>query len=167
MALMFRTGTLTVQRYDATGVHRGPQCWTADWYAPALKTMTALISHTSSDCLKAYAASVFWRGVLGFVDDPKDPNNPGDEECLIFSTDGLQRLLFMEVPDTKQVKNAVHLDLKPASGTRDLELRRPLELGASEVADRRRIDGSGWVVLADPEGNEFCILRSDAERASQ
>jgi len=61
----------------------------------------------------------------------------------------------------------VHLDLKPADGvTRELELERLLALGARQVADRRRPDGSGWVVLADPEGNEFCILRSDAERTA-
>jgi len=58
------------------------------------------------------------------------------------------------------------LDLKPAQGPRDQELERLLGLGAREVADRRRADGSGWVVLADPESNEFCILRGDAERAA-
>jgi len=126
--------------------------------------MSALISHTTVDSLNAYAMSVFWAGVLGFVEDPDDPNEPGDEECMIFSTDGTQRLLFIEVRDAKQVKNRVHLDLKPAEGTRDQELERLLLLGALEVADRRRPDGSGWVVLGDPEGNEFCILRSDAER---
>lgn len=126
--------------------------------------MTARISHISFDSLDAYAASVFWVGVLGFVDDPADPNEPGDEECMIFSVDGTQRLLFIEVPDAKQVKNRVHLDLEPTAGTRDQELERLLRLGAREVADRRRTDGSGWVVLADPQGNEFCILRSDAER---
>ena len=44
--------------------------------------------------------------------------------------------------------------------TRDEEVDRVLELGASLVADRRNADGSGWVVLADPEGNEFCVLSS-------
>jgi len=78
---------------------------------------------------------------------------------------GIQRLLFIGVPDAKQVKNRLHLDLKPADRTREQELARLLELGAREVADRRP-DGSGWVVLADPEGNEFCILRSDAERVA-
>lgn len=57
-------------------------------------------------------------------------------------------------------------DLKPGDGTREQELERLLDLGAREVADRRRPDGSGWIVLADPEGNEFCILRSAAERAA-
>ncbi len=49
-----------------------------------------------------------------------------------------------------------------AEGSREQELERLLQLGARQVADRRRPDGSGWVVLTDPEGNEFCILRSDA-----
>ncbi|WAP50876.1 VOC family protein [Arthrobacter sp. ATA002] len=126
--------------------------------------MSAIISHTSFDSLNAFAQSVFWCEVLGFHDDPEDPNRPGDEECMIFSGDGSQRLLFIEVPDAKRVKNRVHLDLKPAAGTRDRELERLLGLGAREVDDRRTADGKGWVVLADPEGNEFCILRSDAER---
>ena len=131
-----------------------------------MAAVTALISHTSFDSLDAHAMSVFWGEVLGFVEDPDDPNEAGDEECMIFSADGGQRLLFIEVPDAKQVKNRLHLDLKPAVGTREEELERLLGLGARAVADRRRPDGSGWVVLADPEGNEFCILRSDAERGA-
>ena len=128
--------------------------------------MTARISHTSVDSIDAYRQSVFWTEVLGYHEDPDDPNEPGHEECMIFAPDGSQRLLFIEVPDAKQLKNRVHLDLAPTDSTRDEELARLLALGATEVADRRRPDGSGWVVLADPEGNEFCILRSDAERAA-
>jgi predicted enzyme related to lactoylglutathione lyase len=64
------------------------------------------------------------------------------------------------------VKNRIHLDLRPRTGTRDEELERLLAHGASQVADLRDArDGTGWVVLADPEGNEFCILRSDGERS--
>jgi len=128
--------------------------------------VTALISHTTVDSLDAHAASLFWAAVLDFTEDPDDPNQPGDEECLIRSRDGSQRLLFIEVPDAKQLKNRVHLDLRPVDGTREAELERLLGLGARAVEDRRRPDGSGWVVLADPEGNEFCILRSDAEVAA-
>ncbi|MGC1206893.1 MAG: VOC family protein [Ornithinimicrobium sp.] len=79
---------------------------------------------------------------------------------------GSQRLLFIEVPESKRVKNRLHLDLVPAAGSRDEELVRLLELGARTVSDLRQPDGSGWVVPADPEGNELCILRSDAERAA-
>ena len=76
------------------------------------------------------------------------------------------RLLFIETGDVKQVmKTACHLDLTPTDLTRDAEVARVVALRATEVADLGNSDGSGWMVLADPEGNEFCILRSNAERA--
>ncbi|HST65955.1 MAG TPA: VOC family protein [Mycobacteriales bacterium] len=128
--------------------------------------MTALISHTTLDSTDAYAQSVWWADVLGFAEDPADPNLPGHEECMIFAPDGTTRILFIEVPEKKSVKNRVHFDLVPAAGTRDEELARLLAHGATVVDDLRRPDGRGWVVLADPEGNEFCILRSEAERAA-
>ena len=129
--------------------------------------MTARVAHLTTDCRDAYALSVFWGQVLGYQEDPDDPNEPGHEECLLISPDGTTRLLFIEVPEAKTGKNRLHLDLVPVEGTRDQELERLLGLGAQVVDDLRRPDGPGWVVLADPEGNEFCILRSDAERAAQ
>jgi predicted enzyme related to lactoylglutathione lyase len=123
--------------------------------------MTSHISHTSFDARNAYAQSVFWSQVLDFAEDPDDPNEPGHEECLITSRDLSQLLLFITVPDNKKVKNRVHLDLRPVDGTREQEVERILALGASQLADHRRPDGSGWITLADPEGNEFCILSKD------
>jgi hypothetical protein len=120
--------------------------------------MTSRISHTSFDALNAYAQSVFWSQVLDFVEDPDDPNEPDHQECLITSPDRTQLLLFITVPDAKSVKNRVHLDLRPTDRTRDQEVERVVSLGASQIGDYRRPDGSGWIVLADPEGNEFCIL---------
>jgi hypothetical protein len=73
-------------------------------------------------------------------------------------------VLFIEVPEEKSGKNRIHFDLMPRQGTRDEELDRLLSLGATQVRDLRDPSGTGWVVLADPEGNEFCILRSAAER---
>jgi hypothetical protein len=72
------------------------------------------------------------------------------------------------VPDVKQTKNRLHLDLRPRSASRDEELETLVVHGASVVADLRGTygPGTGWVVLADPEGNEFCILRSEAEIAA-
>ena len=128
--------------------------------------MTAFVSHTTIDCADAYALSRWWQQVLDYVEDPDDPNLPGHEECLITSRDGSHRLLFIEVPEAKSVKNRVHLDLRPREGTRDEELARLLALGATEVNDLRNPDGTGWVWLADPEGNDFCILRSEAELAA-
>lgn len=127
--------------------------------------MTSRISHTTFDAHDACAQSVFWGKVLGWSEDPEDPNEPGHEECMIFSPDGRQRLLFIEVPDAKQLKNRLHLDLAAADDTtREAEVERLLALGATTFADRRVPDGRGWVTLTDPEGNEFCVLRSNTER---
>jgi len=128
--------------------------------------VTSFISHTSVDCADAYTLCRWWQAVLDYVEDPDDPNEPGHEECMIFSRDRTHRLLFIEVPEPKQVKNRIHFDLRPVEGSRDAELARLIELGATTVDDRRNADGTGWAVLADPEGNEFCILRSNAEVAA-
>lgn len=126
--------------------------------------MTSRISHTTFDCRHAYALSNFWKAILGFADVEGDPNEPGDEECMIIDSAGVHRLLFIEVPDPKIAKNRVHLDLVPTDRSRDEEVDRVLALGAIPVKDLRKPDGAGWFVLSDPEGNEFCVLRSDSER---
>jgi hypothetical protein len=79
------------------------------------------------------------------------------------------RILFIEVPEGKQGKNRLHFDLVPRSGTRDEETDRVLAAGATIVNDLRGHWGPGtkWAVMADPEGNEFCVLRTPAERAAQ
>lgn len=130
--------------------------------------MAAYISHTTVDCTSAYELSEWWKKVLGYVDIAGDPNEPGHPECMIQAPDASQILLFIEVPDAKRVKNRIHLDLRPQDGSRDEELQRLRDLGATEVVDRRDIHGpgTGWVVLADPEGNEFCILRGEQDRVA-
>jgi hypothetical protein len=127
--------------------------------------MTSLIWCTTVDCRNAYELSEWWKQVLGYEDLPDDPNLPGHTECLIRDPETRHSVLFIEVPEDKQVKNRIHFDLAPREGTRDEEVARVIGLGAKQLDDRREPDGKGWVVLADPEGNEFCILRSEAERA--
>jgi hypothetical protein len=129
--------------------------------------MTSRVSHTSVDYTNAHGLSEWWKVVLDYVDVDDDPNEPGDEECMILSRDGAHRLLFIEVPEGKTAKNRLHLDLEPVEGRRDDEFARLVGLGAVEVADHRGKygPGTGWIVLADPEGNEFCILRNAAERS--
>jgi hypothetical protein len=130
--------------------------------------MTARPRNITVDCADPYILATFWSQVTGYQEDPEDPNNPGDPEGFLHGQDGQPNLLFVTVPEPKTVKNRVHLDLMPTDRTRDQEVERLLGLGASLVADHRRPDGSGWVVLADPEGHEFCVERSAAEReASQ
>ena len=128
--------------------------------------MTSYISHTSVDCRNAFELSEWWKQVLGYVDVADDPNEPGHDECMILSPETGHRLLFIEVPEDKQVKNRIHLDLRPADRTQAEEVDRLERIGATELADLRGRwgEGTGWVVLADPEGNEFCMLRSEAER---
>jgi hypothetical protein len=130
--------------------------------------MTAFISHTVIDAKNAYELSTWWKPVLGYVDVDGDPNLPGHEECMIRDPETGHQLLFIEVPDVKQTKNRLHLDLRPRSASRDEELETLVVHGATVVADLRGTygPGTGWVVLADPEGNEFCILRSEAEIAA-
>jgi hypothetical protein len=65
-------------------------------------------------------------------------------------------LTFAQVPEGKAVKNRLHLDVNPTDTEQDDEVRRLLDLGARR-ADVGQGDES-WVVLADPEGNEFCVL---------
>src|SRR5215467_14520286 len=99
--------------------------------------MTSRISHTSFDARDAYAQSLFWSQVLGFAEDPDDPNLPEHPECLITSRDQSELLLFITVPDGKQVKNRVHLDLRPVDRTREEEVDRLIALGARQLADHR------------------------------
>lgn len=128
--------------------------------------VTSLIRNIDIDCADPYLLAGFWQQVLGYS-RPYD-NNPGDPEAVLIPPGGVgPNVLFLRVPEGKTVKNRLHLDVQPAEGTRDEEVARLLELGATQVSDHRRLDGSGWVVLADPEGNEFCVERSAAERAAQ
>ncbi|MFG2330637.1 VOC family protein [Streptomyces sp. NPDC048604] len=90
-----------------------------------------------------------WRD-LAAVRHPDDPYEPG-------SGTGLgRRLLFQRVPEKKSGKNRLHIDVHTAPDTRDAEVGRLEGLGAS-VLRRVAEQGGSWVVMADPEGNEFCV----------
>jgi predicted enzyme related to lactoylglutathione lyase len=132
--------------------------------------VASFISHLTIDCSDAYSLSEWWKPVLGYDDVPDDPNLPGHEECMITDPAGEGvNVLFIEVPERKSVKNRLHLDLRPRTDLRDTEIERVIAHGATVVADQRGKygPGTGWVVLADPEGNEFCILRSQGEVEEQ
>jgi len=125
--------------------------------------MATRIRHITVDCRQPYELARFWRDALGFTDDPDNPNHPGDPEAVIVDPKGLHPgLLFIPVPEHKSTKNRIHLDVVP-DGPRDAEVERLIGLGATLVADHRKPDW-GWAVLADPEGNEFCVELSMAER---
>ncbi len=116
--------------------------------------MPLVISQLAVDAADPAAQARWWQEVLGGTIDDEDP----DEVAVTFDT-GLPELLFLRVPEAKTVKNRLHLDVRPPDGSdQDTELARLLAHGA------RRVDvGQGpdvpWIVLADPEDNEFCLLR--------
>ncbi len=127
--------------------------------------MAVRIKSITFDCADPYRLAQFWSQLTGFSEDPDNGNTPGGPEALLLSPDGSLALLFIAVPEPRHIKNRVRLDLVPLTSRRDEEVDRLLAIGARMVGDQRRPDGGGWVVLSDPEGNEFCIGRSDAERA--
>lgn len=124
--------------------------------------MTVRIRSLTFDCSDAHRLATFWASLLGWHVISDD-----DPEVMVaphYPFDG-QSLLFIPVPEGKTAKNRVHLDLEPTDRTRDEEVARALELGATMFDDRREPGGPGWAVLTDPEGNELCILRSPGERS--
>ncbi|MEU4091592.1 VOC family protein [Streptomyces sp. NPDC026673] len=124
--------------------------------------MVSVVQNVAIDCANAYELARFWSEVLGC---PLHRDvRPGDPEAEVMPPEG-PVLYFNQVPEPKTIKNRLHLCLRPKT-TRDEEVARLLKLGAALVDDRRESDGAGWAVLADPEGNEFCVLRSESDRAA-
>jgi hypothetical protein len=107
---------------------------------------------TLIDATDPVALGRWWAGALGWV----VVNDAADEFEIRSDPERLPGILFSQVPEAKTQKNRLHLDFRPDD--RDAEVDRLVGLGAT------RVDiGQGeqtWVVLADPEGNEFCVLSS-------
>ena len=127
-------------------------------------TAPSPIRHITFDCADPYALATFWSAVTGWPVDAG--SEPDDDEVGISAPDPLPMLLFIRVPEGKVVKNRVHLDIGPLERTRDEEVERLTGLGGRVLDDRRTPEGRGWIVMADPEGNEFCVETSAAERAA-
>jgi glyoxalase superfamily protein len=123
--------------------------------------MASKFTELAIDCADPSGLARFWCSVLGY-----DVQGEADGTVTIGSPmapEGRNRpgpvpptLTFARVPEGKTVKNRLHLDLTPADREQDEEVRRLLGLGA-RPADVGQGEVS-WVVLADPEGNEFCVL---------
>lgn len=115
--------------------------------------MSSRFTELAVDCRDAAKLSDFWCAVLDWRVTATEPGLveiAGDEPG--------PTIVFCEVPESKTVKNRVHVDVNPRDRDQADEVDRIIGLGA------RRVDvGQGevaWVVLADPEGNEFCVLRT-------
>jgi hypothetical protein len=117
------------------------------------------------DCRDPLALATFWSAALGyhivFSDDEQVEIGPWEQEPADLADQmrrapGVPTLVFVVVPEGKAVKNRLHVDLRPVHASLDDERQRLLSLGA-----RPADVGQGsvrWTVLADPEGNEFCLL---------
>ncbi|MGH8995695.1 MAG: VOC family protein [Acidimicrobiales bacterium] len=121
--------------------------------------MGAVLREIIVDCDDPRLVAEFWGQVLGW--------EPQQAEGAFWLSESGQPfpdllLVFVEVPEAKRVKDRIHLDVSPIGCDRDEEVERLIGLGA------RHVDiGQGeqpWVVLTDPEGNEFCVLGRRADQ---
>ncbi len=129
-----------------------------------LPGMAPVVSQLTIDSADPHTLARWWREVLdwSYAWEPADD----DDEIEIAPPDGgATNWLFLKVSEVKTAKNRLHVDLRPPNGSDQAsELDRLLGLGAT------RVDiGQGdvpWHVLADPEGNEFCLLRGTPDQAA-
>ncbi len=115
--------------------------------------MTSRIATIVLDAVDPDRIAAFWSAVLGWVETERG------EEVITLSPPGGggASLDVVAVPDGKTVQNRLHLDLRADGSTTAAELERLLALGARH-ADVGQGPDVSWTVLADPEGNEFCLL---------
>ncbi|MEY9838030.1 VOC family protein [Streptacidiphilus sp. EB103A] len=116
------------------------------------------------DCHDPERLAAFWCEVLDFkvIDRSKGMVEIGSWVPTAEEVRARQMpptLLFIPVPEGKAVKNRLHLDVSPIDGSTEDEVTRLLDLGAAR-ADVGQGSDRSWVVMADPEGNEFCVLRT-------
>ncbi len=104
------------------------------------------------DCADVERQAQFWSAATGYPIQQRYE----DHIALALSPTARPRLLVIKVPDPKTVKNRVHLDL--GADDVEAEVERLVGLGATSL-ERVENYGESWVVLADPEGNEFCVVR--------
>jgi predicted enzyme related to lactoylglutathione lyase len=116
--------------------------------APGLPVLIAVIDATDPPRLARW-----WAEALGYQITYEKP----DEVEIRREPDQLPGLIFVPVPEAKSGKNRLHIDLRPDD--QDAEVERLVDMGARHV-DVGQPPDVAWVVLADPEGNEFCVLRS-------
>jgi catechol 2,3-dioxygenase-like lactoylglutathione lyase family enzyme len=116
--------------------------------------MVSRVVAVAVDCRDAEALAAFWCAALGTEVDRRW-RDAHDVEYVQIGTGEGPLLLFQPVPEPRAGKNRLHLDIAPPAGTQEAEVERLVGLGARRLSDEPE---HPWVVLADPEGNEFCVL---------
>jgi hypothetical protein len=112
------------------------------------------------DCQRPGELASFWEAALGWRRTEDEPDEVVIEPPAGSAEDGVvPDLLFLKVPERKLVKNRLHIDLRPDD--QQAEVERLLALGARRVEIGQSNDArTTWEVLADPAGNEFCVLKA-------
>jgi predicted enzyme related to lactoylglutathione lyase len=108
------------------------------------------------DSVDPAAIAPFWCALLGV-----EERGWFTEDYLLLSDGGgaVPKIAFQRVPEAKAVKNRVHVDI--AVDNLAPAVARVIELGGSLVTGERELNGARWCVMADPEGNEFCLALDD------
>ena len=120
--------------------------------------MAVRIQSVCIDTVDPVRLADFWQSALGWRRTEEAPDEVVLEPPAGSREDGVVAdLLFLRVPESKSGKNRLHLDLRPDDQA--LEVARLEALGARRV-DIGQGSGVSWVVLADPDGNEFCVLQA-------
>jgi hypothetical protein len=122
-----------------------------------MSEMSVRIQCVCIDCRDPSELARFWEDALGWRRTYEEDDEVVLEPPAGSPEDGVAPdLLFLRVPEDKSIKNRLHLDLRP--NDQDAAVQRLIGLGARRVSVGQSSDSS-WVVLADPEGNEFCVLK--------
>ena len=116
--------------------------------------MPLALHHIVIDAYDLPVLARFWAQALGWRVLSEQPR----EVIIGPDANAPVGICFMPSPDDKIVKNRVHLDLTASADERDAEIARLIGLGAQRV-DIGQTGEESWTVLADPEGNEFCVVR--------
>lgn len=120
--------------------------------------MTLRWQNISVDSTDPVRAATFWEQALGWRRTHEEDDEVVLEPPAGSKEDGVvPDLLFLRVPERKELKNRLHLDLRPED--QDAEVARLEKLGARQVSVGQGAAAT-WVVMADPDGNEFCVLRA-------
>ena len=123
--------------------------------------MTLRLQNISIDSLDPELIAGFWRDALGWTITSVEPGEVVLEPPVGSPEEGIvPDILFLLVSESKSTKNRLHFDLRPLD--QDAEIERLTDLGATRV-DIGQTSECTWVVLADPDGNEFCVLRALTE----
>jgi hypothetical protein len=124
--------------------------------------MSSKFTELAIDCADPNTLARFWCSVLDYEVQDEDDGIVTIGSAKVPAGENQigpvpPRLTFAQVPESKIVKNRLHLDVNPNDRDQDAEVRRLLDLGARH-ADVGQTGDESWVCLADPEGNEFCVL---------